>query len=123
MIKISVNKQSERGVLDSLKAMTLPRKKRVHMLGRAAKTVVRTSRKNQRGQKTPGGKRWEKKKGKRRGRKMMSGLSKYMSVISNDGSMAVISWKSAKSAKVAYMHHHGIKERVSRAKAIKAQNG
>ncbi len=54
---------------------------------------------------------------------MMAGLSRMMTVVSNNGSIAIVGWKRDKTAQVAYAHHHGIKERVSRAKAIKAQNG
>lgn len=123
MIKISVDRQSELGILNSLKAMTLPPKRRKRLLQAAAKGSVQTSRKNQRNQKTPQGKNWKKRVGKSR-KKMQVRLAKLLTVTGNDGNRAVIGWRKAATAQVAGKQHYGHRQRHTRASAIKAlRNG
>lgn len=119
MIKISVDKQSQLSVLASLNAMTLPHKRRLRILQNAAKGSVQTSRKNQKGQKTPEGKRWQKRAGKSR-KKMQVRLASLLTVTGNDGHHATIGWRKSATEKVAAKQHYGYRERHTRASAIKA---
>ncbi|HHF0505251.1 hypothetical protein R7Q40_11215 [Vibrio sp. 506] len=119
MIKISVDKQSELGVLDSLKAMTLPPKRRKRLLQAAAKGSVQTSRQNQRSQKTPLGRNWRKRSGTSR-KKMQVRLARLLTVTGNDGNTAVIGWRKSATARVAAKQHYGHRQRHTRAAAIKA---
>ncbi len=123
MIKISVDKVSERGVIDSLKAMTLSPKRRKRFLNAAAQASVRTSRKNQREQRSPKGTRWVKRAGTSR-KKMQVRLAKLLTVTSNDGNVATIGWRKGATASVAAKQHYGYRQRHTRAAAIKAlRNG
>lgn len=121
MIKINVDKKSEQGILKSLQLMTLPIGKRKKILNVYAKSAIKEARSNQRKQTTPEGKRWKTKKS-RKGRRMLSGLARMMGVTMNDGNKAIVGWKVTRTAEIAYRHHHGIKEKVSRAKGMKSQN-
>lgn len=120
MLEITVDKRSQLNVKESLMLMMLPRSKRKRILAKTTKASIKLSRKNQRQQKGPDGKKWKKRKTKG-GRKMMSGLARYMTTTSNDGQSATIGWRSGKTAEVAFNHHHGKREKRSRAAAIKAQ--
>lgn len=119
MIKISVDKQSQLSVLESLNAMTLPRKRRKRILQNASKGSVQTSRKNQKDQKDPSGKKWPKRAGKSR-KKMQVRLASLLTVTGNDGSQATIGWRKGATEKVAAKQHYGHRERHTRASAIKA---
>ncbi|CAE6928972.1 hypothetical protein ACOMICROBIO_GDFFDHBD_02472 [Vibrio sp. B1REV9] len=119
MIKISVDRQSERGVIDSLKAMALTKKRRKRLLDKAAKGSVQTSRQNQRAQRTPEGNRWKKRAGTSR-KKMQVRLAKLLTVTSNDGNVASIGWRKRETARIASKQHHGYRQRHTRSAAIKA---
>ncbi|EGR1734089.1 TPA: hypothetical protein KD853_000740 [Vibrio parahaemolyticus] len=119
MIKISVDKQSELSVLNSLKAMTLPPKRRKRLLQSAAKGSVQTSRKNQRNQKAPKGRKWQGRANKSR-KKMQVRLARLLTVTGSDGNAAMIGWRKGATARVAAKHHYGHRQRHTRASAIKA---
>ncbi|YCO01548.1 hypothetical protein ACB087_01235 [Vibrio sp. VNB-15] len=118
MIKISVDQASERGLLRTLQAMTLTKKRRKRVLQNAAKGSVNTSRRNQRTQKTPQGKRWQKRANKGR-KKMQIRLARLLTMTRNDGQVAQISWRKRVSATIAAKHHDGHQQKHTRASAIK----
>lgn len=118
MISITPDKKTELAVLETVKALSLPPKKRERILAKASKASVKQSKKNARAQKTPNGSPWEKRKSRRKG-KMQSGISRYMTVTKVSASGATIGWKVAQSAKVAFIHHHGIDQKGSKAQSMK----
>ncbi|PNQ69317.1 phage virion morphogenesis protein [Vibrio sagamiensis] len=118
MIKIKVDSHSQRTVIDAIQAMTLSKSRRKRVLTAAAKASVKTSRQNQRQQKTPSGKRWPARADKSK-KKMQVRLAKFLTVTASDDSTATLSWRKSRSARVAAKHHYGHRERHTRAAAIK----
>ena len=119
MIKIKVDRQSELGVLDSLKLLRLTKVKRRRILNKTAKASVKTSRKNQKDQQTPTGQAWQKRASKKR-KKMQIRLARLLTVTASNETNAVIGWRQSPTSRVAAKQHHGHRQRHTRASAIKA---
>lgn len=119
MITINVDRQSEQGIVDSLRLMTLTKTKRRRILNEMGKASVKTSRQNQKSQQTPAGAAWQKRANKKR-KKMQIRLASLLTVTASDENKVVIGWRQSPTAKVAARHHYGYRRRHTRASAIKA---
>ncbi|OOE45117.1 phage virion morphogenesis protein [Salinivibrio kushneri] len=120
MIEISTQERTKADVLRAMRAMMLPPKVRKRLLENIGREVVKRSRANARKQRTPDGRRWEKRRNRSRRGKMQKNLARFVTVTSVNSQHVAVSWKKAASAKVAYIHHHGVTQTYTRAQAVKA---
>lgn len=113
MIKINFNTKSVKQHVDSLKLMTMPKKKRSRLLWRVANEVKKVSKSNITKQQAPNGKKWaRRKKGKK---KMLLGLRSQIVVSSKSNeNRAIVDLKrgnadsyGAHSGVVAKVHNDG----------------
>ncbi len=94
-----------------------PRQKRKLLKKIGSKTIKKT-RQNIRGQKTITGSKMEGRAGKQK-KRMFRKLGKNLTTKITDQDSAIVTWKHAGQAKVAYRHHHGIPEKMTAGKAKK----
>lgn len=106
MITVTVDERRKLKTLEALNLLSLPKKKRVLILRKAARAEITSARKNQKEQKSPNGKQW-KKRADGKSKKIQIKLARYMSELSNDGKAVAFGWKKSRSARIAMQHHEG----------------
>ncbi|MCG3743160.1 phage virion morphogenesis protein [bacterium 19MO03SA05] len=110
MIAITVDKKSQLRVVESLKLLMLPPRKKKALLKEAALVSRKKSRSNAGKQKSPDGKNWKQRKrlsGKKSRKKMQQGLARLMGVLGVNERKAVVGWKVGMTSKIANYHDTG----------------
>lgn len=116
-ISIDTDRDNTLRLLKQIRVLTMSRAERVKLLKFIGRGYRDEHRQNIRQQRTITGEAM-KPRAKRSRRKMFRKMAKGMKITVN-GSVAVVTWKNAGQAKVAYRHHHGIPESFTASKAEK----
>ncbi|EGR1038533.1 phage virion morphogenesis protein [Vibrio cholerae] len=125
MITIRADRDSQLMLMESLKLLTLPAKKKKGLLEQAALISREKSRSNAAKQESQEGTAWKERKrlsGKKSRKKMLQGIARLMGVISVDEKRAVVGWKVGMTSKIAAYHHSGGSYKMSASK-IRAIRG
>ncbi|WP_295894117.1 phage virion morphogenesis protein [uncultured Vibrio sp.] len=120
MIVIRTDKASEMQVMETLKLLSLPPKKKKDLLRKAAEASRKKSRENAAKQTSPRGKKWKARKrlsGKKSKKKMQQGLARFMGVIGVTDKRSTVGWKVGMTSKIAATHHEGRDQKMSASKA------
>lgn len=118
-IRVDTDHRSRLRLNRQLDVLTMPPAERRRLLKKIGAGTRRDLRTNIRKQQTIAGSRMEPRADARKRRKMFRGMAKNSITKLKSDHQAVVTWKNAGQAKVAYQHHHGIDEEFTATRAAK----